>query len=292
MSAVPRGLRVSLNGRILPLSAARIPVFDRGLLFGDGIYETVRAYAGRPFRLAEHLRRLADSARRLGFRLPVGPSTLERAVGRTLGANRLREARIRIVVTRGVGLPELSAVRGTRPMWLVYALPYLPPPEAAYRAGVRAIVPSVVRNDRRSVDPAIKASSLLNNLLAAREAARAGAREAIMLNPAGFVAEAASANVAWVKDGVLRTPSLDCGILAGVTRGIVLDLARRLGVRVREGRFRPAALERADEAFVTASTIEILPLASLGRRRYPAVRPVTRTLALAYRALVRADCGC
>jgi branched-chain amino acid aminotransferase len=286
-----RGLRVCLNGRILPLARARVPVFDRGLLFGDGIYETLRAYDGRLFREADHLRRLAASARRLGFRLPVPAAALARAFRRTLAANRLRDARIRIVVTRGTGRPDLGAVAGARPTWLIYALPYVPPPPVAYRDGVRAILSTVVRNDRRSVDPAIKASGLLNNLFAAREAARAGAREAIMLNPFGYVAEAASANVFWVKEGVLRTPSLDCGILAGVTRGVVLGLARRLGIPVLEGRFRPAALARGDEAFVTASTIEILPLSRLDRRRFPAARPVTATLALAYRALVEAERG-
>ena len=282
------GIKVCLDGRILPLVRARVPVFDRGLLFGDGIYETLRSYGGRRFREADHFHRLAASARRLGFRLPVSAAMLAREVTRTLAANRLRDARIRIVVTRGGGRPDLSAVTATRPTRLVYALPYAPPSAVTYRDGVRAIISTVVRNDRRSVDPAIKTTSLLNSLFAARGAARAGAREAIMLNPQGFVTEAASANVFWVKDGVLCTPSLDCGILEGVTRGVVLGLARRLGIPVRESRFRPAALERADEAFVTASTIEILPLASLGHRRYPAARPVTATLALAYRALVGA----
>jgi branched-chain amino acid aminotransferase len=291
MIQVPRRLRVCLNGRILPLAAARLPVFDRGFLFGDGIYETIRSYGGLPFRLRGHLARLAQSARRLSFRLPVPARGFERAVARTLAANALRDARIRIVVSRGAGRPELAAIKGCRPAWLVYALPYAPPPAAAYRDGVAAIIPSVVRNDRRAVDPAIKASSLLNNLLAAREAARAGVREAIMLNPAGYVAEAASANIFWVRSGVLCTPDLECGILPGITRELVLDLARRLGIPVREGAFRPAALLGAGEAFVTASTIEILPLASLGRRRYPRARPVTRALELAYRVTVRAELG-
>ena len=280
-----------LNGKFMPLARARIPVTDRGFLFGDGIYETIRSYGGRPFRLREHLARLAVSARRLAFRLPVPARGFERAVARVLGANALRDARIRIVVSRGAGCPDLSAIAGLRSAWLIYAMPYAPPPPSAYRDGVAAIIPSVVRNDRRAVDPAIKASSLLNNLLAAREASKAGAREAIMLNPAGFVAEAASANVFWVQAGVLCTPAEECGILPGITRDLVLDLARRLGIPVRRGRFRPVALQRADEAFVTASMIEILPLASLGRRRYPAARPVTRALGLAYRVTVRSELG-
>jgi branched-chain amino acid aminotransferase len=283
------GLWVCLNGRIMPLNAARISVFDRGFLFGDGIYETLRAYGGRPFRLREHLDRLVVSARRLEMRMPATPRAIGRAVARTIAANGLREARVRVCVSRGAGPPDLGAIAESAPTWLVYALPYVPPSAAAYRDGVRAVMPDMVRNDRRSVDPAIKASSMLNNLLAMRAAARTGAREAIMCNPQGFVAEAATANVFWVTRGTLCTPSLDCGILAGVTRALVLDLARRLGIRVREGRFRPAALARADEAFVTASTIEILPLASLGGCRYPRVRPVTRTLQLGYRVTVRTE---
>jgi branched-chain amino acid aminotransferase len=289
---VSGGLRVWLNGAVLPLARARIPVFDRGLLFGDGVYETVRAYGGRPFRLGRHLARLAGSASRLGFRLEGGALRLVRAIDATLAANRLAEARIRIVVTRGTGAPDLGDIAAARhPTVLVYALPYMAPPPAAYRDGVPAVIPAVVRNDRRALDPAIKSLNLLNNFLAGKAARQAGAREAIMLNPQGFVAEAASANVFFVRRGVLLTPAPGAGILAGVTRELVLDLARRLGMRVREGFFRAPALVGADEAFVTASTIEILPLATIGRRRFPRLRPVTRALMAAYRVTVRGELG-
>lgn len=281
------GLRVWLNGALVPLGAARIPAFDRGFLFGDGIYETVRAYGGRPFRLAEHLHRLALSARRLALRWPGGARPLVEGVRRVLAANGLGDARIRLVVTRGPGTPDLGGIAAARrPTIFIYALPYVPPSPRAYRDGVQAIIPSVVRNDRRALDPAIKSLNLLNNLLATREARRAGAREAIMLNPQGFVAEAAAANVFFVRRGVLLTPALTVGILAGITRDLVIELAGRLGRPVREGRFRAADLLGAEEAFVTASTIEILPLASIGRRRLPRLRPVTRALMAAYRVTV------
>lgn len=283
-----RSLRVSLNGRLVPLSRARVSAFDRGLLFGDGIYETLRAYGGRLFRVRQHMERLERSARSLAMRLPGG---IARGMDRLLRANRLRDARLRVVVTRGRGEPELMATAGLRPTVLMYAAPYEPPPPAAYRAGVRAVIAPVVRNDRRALNPAIKTSNLLNNFLAGLGARRAGAREAIMLNPAGYVAEAASANVFFVRRGWLCTPALETGILAGITRELVLDLARRLGIPVREGLFRPQALLGAEEAFVTASTIEILPIASLGSRRYPRVRPYTRALQVAYRVTVDDELG-
>ncbi|MEK7767937.1 MAG: aminotransferase class IV, partial [bacterium] len=144
---------------------------------------------------------------------------------------------------------------------------------------------------RRALDPAIKSLNLLNSFLAKREAARAGARDAVLLNPDGFVAEGTASNVFFVRRGTLCTPALEAGILEGITRGIVLDLARRLGFRVREGLFRPAALLAAEEAFLTASTIELLPLAALGARRYPASRPVTRVLQSAYRVTVLDELG-
>ena len=284
-------LRVDLNGRILPAHRAGLSVFDRGFLYGDGIYETIRAYGDHPFRLPAHLDRLRASAHRTGIRLPGNGAGLTMTVHRVLTANRLADARIRITVSRGAGGPEPALVKGLRPTVLVTAAPYTPPPPAAVRDGVRAVITRIVRNDRRAVDPVIKATSLLNNILATREATGRGAREAILLNPAGDVAEAASANVFWVRRGVLTTPSLAAGILPGVTRAVVLDLARRLGFPVREGRFPPAALMGAEEAFVSASTIEILPLASLGGRRFPARRLVTRALQTAYRVTVDAERG-
>lgn len=286
-------MTVWLNGRLEAASVARLPVFDRGFLYGDGVYESLRAYAGIPFRLEDHLVRLRRSAGRLGF-APPPSGRLRRAIRAVLGATRLRDARIRITVTRGTGVMAVPTGR-EHPTTLVFAVPYTPPPPAAYRDGVPAVVARTVRDDPRSVDPSAKATPVLNNLRAAGEARRAGAGQAILLNRHGRVAEAAWGNVGWIRRGVVCTPALDEGILPGVTRALVLDLARRLGFPVREGRFAPRALRDADEAFVTASTIELLPLSSLagaGRvRRYPAARPVTRALQVAYRAVVEDECA-
>jgi branched-chain amino acid aminotransferase len=283
---------VWLDGRLVPLRRARVSVFDRGFLQGDGVYETIRAYRGRPFRLVEHLARLRASARAVGIALPGGVAPLGRAVAavlRRLGG--AADARVRITVTRGNAGPDPAPRRDPRPTRVVTAAPYTPPSPAEYARGVPAVVTRIRRNDRRAQDPAIKATSLLNTLLALREARRAGAREAILLAPDGRLAEAASANLFFVRGGTLHTPALESGILAGVTRALVLDLARRLGIPVREGRYRPTALLGADEAFVTASTIEILPLSSVGRRRFPPIRPVTRALREAYRVTVADELG-
>lgn len=275
--------RVWLDGRLVAAASARIPVFDRGFLFGDGCYETLRAYGGRPFLLDGHIGRLFLSASRLGFRGMPSRASFVRAVGAVLKSNNLSQARIRIVATRGEGWPELRDLRTARPTILVYAFHYAPPPAAAVRDGVRVILAKTIRNDRRAADPAIKSTCLLNALTARREADRTGAFEAVMCNPRGELAEAVAANIFFVRRGVLMTPALSAGILPGITRDLVISLARRLHIRVREGLFSPPELLHADEAFLTASTIEIIPVGMIGSKRLPSGRPVTRQLQEAYR---------
>lgn len=283
--------RAWLNGRLVPASRARVSVFDRGFLFGDGVYETMRAYGGRPFRLAQHLDRLDHSARRLGLRIPGGRRRVARAVGAVLAASCLRDARVRVTVTRGAGSADLGKTSGARPTMLAVAVPYSPPTAREYRDGVGVIVARTRRNPAESLDPGIKSNNLINNMLAKMEAARAGARDAIMLNTSGFVAEGSTSNVFLVSRGVLMTPALSCGILPGVTRAAVIGLARRMGIRVREGRFGPGELARADEVFLTASTVELLPVGRIGRRRFALARPVTERLLAGYRAMVARELG-
>ncbi len=286
-----RSLRVLVDGRITSLGRARLSVFDRGFLFGDGVYETLRVYSGRAFRIPQHLKRLANSTARLGFRAPASPVALAEALRRTIAANGFKQARARIVVTRGSGKPELGAMSGLRPTLFIYVTPYVPPSPARYRDGVKVIVAGVLRNDRRALDPAIKSLNLANNLLAKREAQKRRADDAVFLNSAGCVTEAIAANVFFVKRGVLCTPALNTGILPGVTRQLVIELARRIGISVREGAYRLRSLMRADEIFLTASTIEVLPVGVLENRRLPAGRPVTRALQEAYRITVRHELG-
>ena len=275
--------RVWLDGRLVAAGSARIPAFDRGFLFGDGCYETLRAYGGKPFLLDGHISRLNLSAARLGFRgMPPRPY-FARAVGAVLKSNGLRDARVRLVVSRGEGWPELRELRTARPTVLVYAFHYSPPPAGAMRDGVRIIMAKTVRNDRMAADPAIKSTCLLNALTARREADRTGAFEAVMANPQGFLAEAIAANIFFVRKGILYTPALAAGILPGITRDLVISLARLARIRVREGLFRPGDLIGADEAFLTASTVEIVPVGAIGAKRLPAIRPVTRQMQDLYR---------
>ena len=274
--------RVWLDGRLVAAGSARVSAFDRGFLFGDGCYETLRAYGGKPFLLDGHIGRLFLSASRLGFRGMPSRSSFVRAVGAVLKANSLRSARVRLVVTRGEGWPEMGDPRTGQPTVLVYAFHYVPPSAAAMRDGVRIILAKTVRNDRRAADPAIKSICLLNALTARREADRAGAFEAVMANPQGYLAEAIAANIFFVRRGKLFTPALSAGILPGITRDLVIALARRSRIPVREGFFRPAELSAADEAFLTASTIEIVPVAMAGAKRLPSARPVTRRIQEAY----------
>lgn len=274
--------RVWLDGRLVAAGSARVSVFDRGLLFGDGCYETIRSYGGKPFLLGGHIGRLFLSAGRLGFRSMPSRASFVRAVSAVLKANRLGDARIRVVVTRGEGWPELRDLKTGHPTVLVYAFPYVPLPAPAMRQGVRIIMAQTVRNDQRASDPAIKSLCLLNALTARREADRFGVFEAVMANPKGFLAEAIAANIFFVRRGTLFTPALSAGILPGITRDLVISLARRSRIPVREGMYRPGELLRADEAFLTSSTIEIVPVGAVGTRRLPFLRPVTHSLQDSY----------
>ncbi len=273
-------LRVWLDGSLVPASGARVPAFDRGFLFGDGIYETMLVRNGRPFLLGAHLARLGTSARRMGICLGASfGKRMAAASSAVVSANGFGNARLRIVVSRGAGQPHLAKFATRRPTVLVYAVPYEPP---RFRGGIRTILARTVRNDARAADPAIKTTSMLNLILARREADRAGAYEAVMLNPVGLVAEAISANVFFVKRGILFTPALSVGILAGITRTQVIGLARRAGMRVRTGAFRARDLLAADEVFLTSSTAGVVPVGRIGRRRFRAPGPVTRTLREGY----------
>lgn len=270
--------QVWLDGRLVAAGSARVSAFDRGFLFGDGCYETLRAYGGKPYLLDGHIGRLFLSAGRLGFRGMPSRASFTRAVRAVLKANSLRDARIRIVASRGEGWPELRDLRVGRPTILIYSFHYVPLPASVMREGVRIILAGTVRNDRRASDPAIKSTCLLNSLTARREADRTGAFEAVMSNPQGFLAEASAANIFYVRRGVLFTPSLSTGILPGITRNLVIALARQAHIPVREGAYRSAELLGADEAFLTASTIEIVPVGVVGSKRLSSIRPVTRQL--------------
>lgn len=282
---------VNLNGRITPASEARVSVLDRSFLFGDGVYETLRTYGGRPFLLERHLDRLEYSAARLGIPLREPRQALAAEVERTLDAAGNPDSVLRIVLTRGEGLPEGDpALCRTQPNRMILVRPFQPPPESLYETGTAAAVVAIRRNDRRALDPRIKSNNLLNNLLASMEAHRHGVPEGILLNLEGDVAEGSSANVFLVDGEEILTPSLDTGILSGITREIVLEIARAEGLPAREERLPEARLREAQEIFLTSTTREILPVVRLDLRPvgdgHPG--PVTRRLLGLFRAHVRA----
>jgi branched-chain amino acid aminotransferase len=293
---------VSIDGRLIPAAEARVSVFDRGFLYGDSVYEVVRTYHLEPFELAAHLRRLEESARRIALPLPWGAARLAAEVGRVVEASRggdpvepgaapwnVGERMVRLVVTRGTGELGLDPALAGEGTVVLLSLPLRGPPLVAYQEGVGAWPvggPDAPRGPRRGGDPAAKTGEHLFHVLAVKEARAHAAEEALLVDGAGCVGEGASSNVfAWSR-GELVTPPLAVGILAGVTRARVLEIARDLSLPVRERPLPLRELERADEAFLTSTVREILPLTRIGERPVGpgGPGPVTRRLHAAFRA--------
>jgi len=279
-----RGFFASVNGEVRPAAEARVSVLDTGFTFGDSVYETLRTYGGRPFHLDRHLARMRSSAGRLGLPLPP-EAEFARDIEAVLARAGNPESYIRLMVSRGVGDVSYRFDRVEGPTRVVIVKPYEPLPERAYAEGVAVIVSSVRRNSPRALDPAIKSGNLINNILAVREAQAAGALEPILLNDAGEVAEGASANVFIVKGGAVFTPPLDAGILPGVTRALILEIGRAMGLAMREQALAVADLRAADEIFITSTLKEAVPVRALdGKPVGPGCPgPVTLRLLQAYR---------
>lgn len=281
------GFFASVNGVVTDAAEARVSVLDNGFTFGDAVYETLRTYGHRPFHLDRHLARLRRSADRLRIRIPEDDRELAQRVDALLArATGHPESYLRLIVSRGVGDISYNFDRVQGPTIVMVTKPLVPLPDAYYRDGIAVIVSSVQRNHPSALDPAIKSCNLLNNALAMQEAQDKGALEPIMLNANGDVAEGAGSNVFVVKDGTLVTPTLDAGILPGVTRAVVLERAQALGIPAREGTIRVPDLLAADEAFITSSLKEVAPVRTVDGRPVGGGRPgpVTRRLLADYRA--------
>jgi len=270
--------KIYLNGRLVDQVEARIDPLDRGLLLADGLFETLRAYGGRAFRLEAHLARLIGGARLLGIPLPPA-SELAAAVGATLAANKLERASIRITVTRGTGPRGLLPPPDPKPTLMVVAHP-LP---AARPASMTARVADILRNEHSPLSR-IKSLGYLENILALREAAAEGADEAVMLNTVGRIACGSRSNLFLVLGGITTTPPLSEGALPGVTRAAVLELAAAHGIPAREALIEVADIADAEEAFLTNSLLEVVPLTRIGEKALPA-GPVAAEIARLYRAL-------
>ncbi len=279
---------VYLNGRLILRNKATISALDYGFLYGFGLFETMRAYAGKVFRLDNHLSRLEDSAELLG--LPIEGMELKGAVMDTIKANNLDSARIRITISPGEGAINADPVTCKKNTVLVVAERYIPCTQQVYRDGFRAVTSSFKRNSL-SLLAGLKSTSYLMSVMARQEAKKAGADETICLNEKGLLAEASMSNIFVVTDGRLRTPSLESGILPGITRQTVLELASRMGISNFEDDIEPDELYKAKEAFLTSSLLEIMPLTGIDGKCINDVRVggITKKLMVAYKQLVSTE---
>jgi branched-chain amino acid aminotransferase len=283
------GVFASVNGNVVPAEQARVSVLDNGFTFGDAVYETLRTYAGRPFHLDRHLERLRASAARLGFSPAFGDEVFAQRLDELLARAGNEESYIRVILTRGEGDISYRFDRVKGPTLVMVVKPFEPPPERDYAEGIPVVIASVRRNHPRALDPAIKSNNLLNNILAVREGQARGAVETILLNDAGEVAEGASSNVFVVKGGRAATPPLAAGILPGITRHLVLDLCREVGVPAREETLRVPDLLAADEIFITSTTKEAAPVRTIDGRPVGSGKPgpVHKRILQAYREYTR-----
>jgi branched-chain amino acid aminotransferase len=282
---------IYLDGEFLPRERAVVSVFDHGLLYGDGVFEGIRAYHGRVFKLGEHLDRLYDSARTIAMEIPLTKDEMQEVVLETLRRNDLRDAYIRLVVTRGVGDLGLDPKKCPKPFVFCITASIVLYPDELYQNGLSVITVSTRRNIPDACVPRVKSLNYLNNIYAKIEANLAGAPEAIMLNKEGYVAEATGDNIFLVKKGILITPPAYVGLLEGVTRNAVLDLAREKGIPAEEKVFTLYDVYTADEVFLTGTAAEIIPTVRVDGRPIADGKPgpMTRELIAAFRELTRVD---
>ncbi len=278
---------IYLNGKIVPAKEAVVSVFDHGFLYGDGIYETIRVYDRVIFMLDEHLGRFYRSASMIGLTLPFEIDSLKISIYETLIANALRNAYIRLTVSRGHGPIGLDPDLCPEPTTVIIVQELKEYPRAFYEKGINLIISETRRNIKEAINPKIKSLNFLNNILAKLEAKKRDAYEAIMLNAYGKLAEGSISNVFFYKDGVLCTPSLECGILDGITRRLVLELARREDLKIKEGEFTKEDIYSATEVFITNTTLEVMPVSKVDDQVY-AVGNITKLLHKAYRKEVNA----
>jgi len=284
-------LKVYIDGEYYEKDDAKISVFDHGLLYGDGVFEGIRSYAGAVWRLDEHVRRLYESARAIALEVPVPPEDLTRIIQETLEINGLTDAYVRVVVTRGVGYLGLDPARVFNPSLIVITDQIALFPQEHYEQGLALVTVSTVRNHPMALSPRIKSCNYLNNILAKLEAKNAGALEALMLNIDGQVSECTGENVFIVRDGALATPPLSAGILEGVTRTVVIEIAAEKGLPCRETALYRHDIYNADECFICGTAVEICPVTVLDGRAIGTGTPgpITRDLLSRFRELTHAS---
>jgi branched-chain amino acid aminotransferase len=282
-------MRIYINGKYYAEGGAKISVFDHGLLYGDGIFEGIRAYNGRVFKLREHIDRLFESAKSILLAVPLSPAEMMKAVVETCRRNQLRDGYIRLVVTRGVGTLGLNPNRCKDPSVIIIAGKIQLYPPELYRKGMEIVTVPTVRNLHSALNPAIKSLNYLNNILAKIEANNSGCEEAVMLNADGYVAECTGDNIFILKGDHLLTPPLSAGALYGITRQVVLDIAAESGLKVGEPNLTRHDLFNADECFLTGTGAEVVPIVKIDGRTIGTGKPgaVTGRLVTQYHALTK-----
>ena len=281
------GMKIFIDGKYCSEREAKISVFDHGLLYGDGIFEGIRAYNGRVFKLKEHIDRLFCSARAILLDIPLSHAKVMAAVVETCRKNKIRDGYIRLVVTRGIGTLGLNPNRCKNPSLIIIAGKIQLYPPELYQKGMEIITVPTVRNLHSALNPAIKSLNYLNNILAKIEANNAGCEEAIMLNAEGYVAECTGDNLFIVKGDELLTPPLSAGALYGITRKVVMEIASESGLKVSEPNLTRYDLFNADECFLTGTGAELIPVVKIDGRVIGKGKPgpVTKRLVSDYRAL-------
>ncbi|MEQ1860574.1 MAG: branched-chain-amino-acid transaminase [Chthoniobacteraceae bacterium] len=280
---------IYIDGTLLPETEAKISVFDHGLLYGDGVFEGIRFYNGRVFRLEQHIRRLYDSAKALLLTIPISAEEMIKATCETIAANKLRDGYIRLVITRGVGPMGLSPFKCPKASVIIIAATISLYPKEAYATGLTMATCATRRPSHDILSPQVKSLNYLNNIMAKVEAIQAGAEEGLMLNDVGLVAECTGDNLFIVRDGVISTPPLTAGALDGITRGVVFEIAEKLGVKIVERDISRHDIYIADECFLTGTAAEVIAAVKLDQRAIGNGKPgpLTQRIVAAFRELTQ-----
>jgi branched-chain amino acid aminotransferase len=281
--------QVNMNGKLVDKNDAKVSVYDHGLLYGDGVFEGIRVYSGKVFRLHEHVERLYESARHIYLEIPWSRERMIEEVQRTVAANRKVDGYIRLVVTRGAGTLGLDPNKCSDPQIIIIVDDISLYPEKYYEEGLEVITSSFIRNHPNALSPRVKSLNYLNNILAKVEAARADCPEAIMMNHLGEVAECTGDNIFLVKHGILSTPPSNAGILEGITRNAVIELAQAAGITVQEIPITRHDVYTADECFLTGTAAEVIPVVKVDGRSIGTGKPgpISRQLRERFHVLAR-----